>query len=118
MTKYELNIESLKWKLLKSVVPVVKQLTDELYLEIQTNSPVDTGTYLWQHRNEWVTIEWNKVIWKVSNQWDYPEKVEFGWRKTAVQWHLKNGTIYVSKGAETYEKSLLKIKQKFINKLK
>lgn len=118
MTKYELNIDSLKNKLLKSVVPVVKWIVDELYLEIQINSPVDTWTYLSQHRNEWVTVENGMVVWRVSNEWDYSEKVEFGWRKTAVNWHLKNWTIYVSKWAETYEKSLLKIKKKFIDKLK
>ena len=53
------------------------------------------------------TIEYGKDFVRaiITNSSEYDDKVEYGWRKTAVNWHLANGTIYRAKGAKVFEKA-------------
>lgn len=110
----------------KVAINAVHSTVDVLYLEIQKLSPIRTGTYASGHRNMWVRIEGDKVIWEVKNTGKYPERVEFwfwkNWgiwnRYTAVNWHLRNWSIYHDKGARTYQKALLKVKPFFNKTLK
>lgn len=115
---YNFNIEKIKKEYIKLAIPIMEQAWDDLFLEIQENSPVDTWLYLSTHLNRGVRIEGKKIIAEVENIWKYPEKVESGWRSSPVNWHLRNGRVYNSVGAEVYEKSVKKIWQNLIDKLK
>ena len=115
---YDFNIESVKRKLISEAVPIMQKACDELYLEIQKNSPVDTGYYLSKHRKKEVVVKWNTVVAEVENMSDYPERVEDWFRQKAVNWHLQKWEIYYSQGADTYKKSVRKVWERFINNLK
>lgn len=123
-TIFHITEETLTKFAKKVAIDVVHKTTDQLYLEVQKLSPIRTGEYASWHRNMWVRIVWDQCIWEIKNTGSYPERVEFwfwkwGWiwnRQTAVNWHLRNGTIYHDKWAHTYKKSLLKVKP-FFNQL-
>lgn len=115
---YSFNIEKVKKQYINIAIPIMEKACDDLYSEIQENSPVDTGYYLSKHIHKWVRQEWNTLIAEVENIGKYPEKVEGGWRKTPVNWHLRNWKIYNSIGAETYQNSLNKVWKNLIDKLK
>lgn len=119
MKTFTINIEKIKKHYEKQIIPIVKETTDDLYFQAILNSPVDTGTFQKQHRNEWVRQEWSKIIGIVSNQWEYSERVETWFRRSPVNWNRKTKwDIYYSVGANVYEISLEKVKQKLLNKLK
>ncbi len=115
--EFKFNIPLYTKAVTDNLVWTVVDTTNEVYFEILKNSPVDTGTFIGQNRNEWVKQEWDTITWKVSNEWEYSEKVEWGWRKTPVNWHRNDWTIYNSIWANTYELSVAKVKQNFIKKL-
>lgn len=100
-----------------SLVSTVVEINNEIYFEILKNSPVDTWKFLSQNRNEWVRQEWNIIIWRIINEWEYPEKVEWGWRKTPVNWHLRSWGVYFDIWAHPFEKSIKKVEEKFYKKL-
>ncbi len=100
-----------------SLVWTVVDINNELYFEILKNSPVDTWEFIQNNRNEWVRQEWSTIIWKISNEGEYPEKVEWGWRKTPVNWHLRSWEVYFDIWAHPFEKSLKKVEQNFYKKL-
>lgn len=77
-TSFTLTAERITKLTLDSLKPLVARATNELYLAIRMNSPVNTGVYISGHRNLGVRIEGNKVIGEVMNQGTYPERVEFG----------------------------------------
>jgi hypothetical protein len=90
MTKvFTFDMNKLKKRLLTNQRGILEDATNELYIEIQQNSPVDTGYYLSKHRNKGVRYEEGKMIGEVENIGDYSEKVEEGWRRTPVNWHLQ-----------------------------
>jgi len=117
--KFKIDFGNIKKKTLKQTVSAVSETTQDVYNDIKLYSPIDTGTYLKWHRNRWITIKGNRVVWIVENLWDYVERVESGFRKNSVNWHLKNlWQIYTSKWADVYWKATAKNKDKFITKLK
>lgn len=119
MTKvFTFDMNKLQNKLLQNARADLEDATNELYIEIQQNSPVDTWYYLSKHYNKWVRFEDWKMIWEVENMWEYPEKVEGWWRNTPVNWHLQKWEIFYSVWAMTYQKSLQKVWERFIAKLK
>lgn len=113
-------------QLLTERVVTMKKLTDDLYAEINRISPVDTWTYKKSNRNEWVQVDGNKVIWKVSNNSEYAERVEFWfgpwwriwWRQTAVTWHPTEAPNYRWRWARVYSQSIDKLRPTILNKLR
>jgi hypothetical protein len=81
-------------------------------------TPVDTWTYLKQNKKRPIRIENDKVIGEVVNEWEYSERVEYGFRSTAVNWHMNDGTIFRNIWANTYQRAILKVKDRFIKRLK
>ena len=117
-TYLELNIWSLKNKLLKNIVNIVIDVTSDVFSDVKKFSPIDTGKYVKSHRFLGVRIEWNKVIWAIANNMEYSEKVEFGWRKKPVNWHLRNlSSVYNSVWADVYKKAIENNKINFKNRL-
>jgi hypothetical protein len=47
----------------------------------------------------------------IRNEVEYAERVEYGFRKRNVNWHMSDGTIYHDRGANTYARAIAKIKQ-------
>lgn len=115
--KFSFNIPLYTQAVTDRLVSAVVDTTNEVYFEILKNSPVDTGKFIQDNRNEWVRQEWDTIIWRVTNEWEYSEKVEWWWRKTPVNWHLRSGQIYYDIWAHPFEKSLKKVEQNFIKKL-
>lgn len=105
-------------KVLKSTARDINNATNELYMEVYQNSPVDTWYYISRHRNKGIREEWDRIIWEVENQGEYPETLEEGWRKWPVNWHLQKWEIYYSVWADVYKKSVQKVGQKLLDKLK
>lgn len=62
--------------------------------------------------------EGDTIIAEVENIWEYPEKVEDWWRKTEVNWHLNNWQVIQAKGAKVYVKSVRKVWDKLLSKLR
>lgn len=112
------SVDKISKKALAWLWSEMNSATNELYMEVFQNSPVDTGYYQSNHRNKWVRIEGVKLIWAVENESDYPETLEEGWRKTPVNWHLQKWEIYVSVGADTYKKSVQKVGERLFDRLK
>ena len=111
-TNYVKKIES---NLMKDWKKIVKKVNKLVYSDIKQFSPIDTWNYTSWHKDKGVIQKGNKIIWTIENVWDYPEKVEKGWRKTAVNWHTP-AWIYFNKWANTYERAVLNNK-KYFNKL-
>lgn len=100
------------------VVPIVAKATDALHADAKFFSPVDTGAYKAGHRNLGVVTQGNLVIGTVENEMEYAERVEDGFRKTPVNWHIDDRRqIYVSKGADVYKKSLAKASETLMQDL-
>lgn len=115
--EFKFNIPLYVKAVTDSLVWTVVETNNELYMEILKNSPVDTWTFIQQNRNMWVKQEWNTIIWRIENEWEYSEKVEWGWRKTPVNWHLRDWSIYFDIWAMPFERSIAKIEKNFIKKL-
>lgn len=113
-TNYSINLGKI---IEEQAIQAVKWTIEELYVEIQKKSPVRTWKYLSQHRILWIRKEWNRIIWEITNEGEYPEKVEFWWRKTAVNWHMHDWSIFHNKWAQTYQRALAKVKSNFIKRL-
>lgn len=77
-TKYTLTPEKLQASILKTALPVVRQVVNEMYLGILSQSPVDTGRYIAGHRQVHTRIEKGRIIGGVENPMEYSERVEFG----------------------------------------
>ena len=59
------------------------------------------------------------VMGTIENDVEYAERVEKGFRKSPVNWHIDDRRqIYVSVGADVYAKTLAKAKDSLISKLK
>lgn len=113
-TQYRVNL----WPMLEKIaVKAITETLSELYIESIKKSPVRTWTFVSQHRNLWIRKEWNTYIWEIVNEWDYSEKVEMWWRSRPVNWHLKDWSIYYSKGADVYKNALNKVKNNFLKRL-
>jgi hypothetical protein len=104
--QFKFPVDWLKKKILESVTKWIQKSQDELLIEINRYSPVDTWTFQSQNRKLPVRVWNNEVIWVIENIWDYPERVERWFRNAPVNWHLDNGQIYNSVGANTYKRSL------------
>lgn len=116
---FKLDFKNLKKNVLKEAVSSVIDTTSMTYWDIRKFSPIKTWKYASGHRNKWIRITKTQVIWEIENVWEYPEKVEKGWRKTPVNWHLQNiWQIYYSRGANVYQKALAKNKDIFLKKLR
>lgn len=103
---------SLKW-----LEKWMRKSVDELFIEVNRLSPVDTWKYQKWHKKHPVSIQGNQIIGKISNEGEYPDKVEEGWRKTEVNWHTP-AWIYRDVGANTYRRALERKKSSIINNLK
>lgn len=122
MTNYKITAESLIKQTMTMKRKRMESATNALFLAVRMYSPVRTGTYIGSHRNMGVRQDEFRLIWEVTNEWPYPERVEYGFwkggriggRLTSVRWHLLNGQIYVDKGSHTYQKALLQIKDQFL----
>lgn len=116
---FKLDFKNLKKNVLKEAVNSVSETTSMVYWDIRKFSPIDTWKYVSGHKNLWITVKKNRVIWIIENVWEYPVKVETGWKKSPVNWHLQNiWQIFYSRGANVYEKALAKNKDIFIKKLR
>ena len=116
---YKIDFSNLKKKVLDSTLMSVAETTNAVYWDVRLFSPIDTWDYVSGHRNKWVRMEKNRIIWEIENVGDHPERVEKGFRKNSVNWNLKNlWTRYFSQGANVYKKAIDKNKNNFINKLK
>ena len=87
MSKFKIDI---KWvdKLLDGEIK--KRLNEwiiELYSDVIKKSPVDTWEYLKWNKTEKATKQWTKFIAKVYNDSENSVEVEYGWRKSPVNWH-------------------------------
>lgn len=108
MAKFIFNLES---AVLKTVKKPLEKIMDDLYFEIRKKSPVRTGKYIASHRNLWIREQNGMLIWTIQSDWEYVERVEYGFRRWPVNWHLYNSEIYRSRWAETYQRALAKIKK-------
>lgn len=113
------TIDIWRWKnqILNDITKAVVEVSQELHLELQINSPVASGQYISQHRIKPVQEQPNAIVWGVENIGEYSEKVEEWWRSKSVNWNLKNGQIYHSKWANVYEKSVQNKKDLLFKKL-
>ena len=112
--KFKMDFSKIKQKALKGAVWVVSDTTNVVYSDIRQFSPIDTWRYLSGHRHKWVRLEQNRVVWEIENVGAYPERVEKWFRKTPVNWNLRNlWQIYYSKWANVYQKALAKNKDNF-----
>lgn len=117
--KIEINMESIKQKILKSAIKTVSETTNAIYMDVRKFSPILTWKYVSGHKNLWVRVTKHRVIGTIENVGEYPEKVETGWRKKAVNWNLQNiWQIYNSVWANVYAKAVAKNKDIFLRKLK
>ena len=116
--KFNLNIKRISETLLQDLKPKIIKASRVLYSEIIQKSPIKTWEYKWGVKIKDIKIKWKKVTWGVENIWQYSEKVETWWRKTAVNWHLVNWTIKRSKWANTFRDSLENKKDIIIKILK
>lgn len=117
--KIKFTAESLKKTVLNSYVKPVKEATNNLYIDIRKFSPIKTGRYRSWHKNLWVRVFKDKVVWTVENVWEYPQKIETGWKRKAVNWNLQSiWQIYHSVGANVYKKAVEKNKTIFLRKIK
>ena len=122
MTNFKITAESLIKQTITMKRKRMETATNALFLAVRMLSPVRTGTYIGSHRNLGVRQEGNRLIGEVSNEWPYPERVEYwfwkggriGGRLNSVRWHLMNWQIYVDKGSHAYQKALLQIKDQFL----
>jgi hypothetical protein len=116
---FKLDFKNLKKNVLKDISRTVSKVTNMVYQDIIELSPIDTWEYLSNHKNMGIRIEKTRVIWTIENVWEYTERVEKGFRKTPVNWHLLNiWQIYYSRGANVYEKAIAKNKDFFIKSLR
>ena len=100
------------------IKPIVKEILDEAFLDFQMNSPVKTWEYMSGLVNLGV-FEFNDSIkWILKNKSRNAKNVEWGWRKTTVNWHLKNWNIKTAKWARVFEDWIRKARTNLINKLK
>lgn len=108
------------WKnIAKSTIWDVEETLKSVFIDIKLFSPIKTWKYASKHRYKWIKIEWNKVIWEIENNWEYSERVEEWFRKTAVNWNLKNlWQLYHSKWANVYAKAIEKNKNNYLKRLK
>lgn len=51
MTKFTITADKITDMFIKSLMPIMRQATNELFMQIQLFSPVRTGKYISQHRN-------------------------------------------------------------------
>jgi len=115
---FKMDFSNLKQKVLESALMPVAETTNAVYWDVRLFSPIDTWDYVSGHRNKWVRMEKNRVIWEVENVGDHSERVESWFKKNAVNWHLKNlWQIYFSKWANVYWKAVAKNKDIFLRKL-
>lgn len=59
----------------------------ELYSDVLQKSPVDTWEYLKWNKVIKAQKKWSLIVWEVINDSVNAENVEFGWRKSEVNWH-------------------------------
>ena len=83
----------------------ITRILDDLYWEIHKLSPIRSSHYISRHRKTPIVETAFEFRASIVNDSDYPWEVEEGWRKTAVNWHLQNGTIYRAKGAKVFERA-------------
>ncbi len=117
--EFKIDMWSIKKKTLQSAKNTVIETTNAVYMDVRKFSPIDTWKYLSWHRNKGIRVDKNRIIWEVENVLGYSERVEKGFRRTAVNWNLKSlWQIYFSKGANVYAKAIAKNKDTFIKKLR
>lgn len=83
----------------------VQEIQNEAYFDLFKSSPIRSGTYI-DGLKKMPIIQWEWFVkTSIVNTASYSQKVEKGWRKTSVNWHLADGTIYRAKWAKVFEKA-------------
>jgi hypothetical protein len=116
--QFKFTPEKLIHNTLQNIFVWMRKSTDELLIEINRLSPIDTWTFQKQNRKLPVRIEWNKVIWTIINEWNYSERVETWFRQNPVNWHLENWEIFNNIWANTFQRALRRKKANILYNLK
>lgn len=99
----------------------INESTVTLLWDVIQKSPVDTWEYLKWNKRQLAQKEWDKIIWVVYNDSDNAENVEFGWRKSSVNWHKNRRkwwpVIFEWIGANVYLRSYLEKRDEIKNNL-
>ena len=92
----------------------LQSLQKKLNESIDAKSPVDIWTYI-----KWNKSEINKNKLDVFNDSEESVKVEYGWRKKAVNWHKKDWTIiYTGIWARVYTRTIDEKEEEISKQLK
>lgn len=102
----------------KNVKPILEEVLNEALLDFQKNAPVKTGEYQKSIINLWVTEYPDKLVWTIISNDEKAENVEYGWRKTPVNWHLASWSIKTSKWAWVFQIGTIKAWENLRIKLK
>jgi hypothetical protein len=111
------------WDIQNRLIIKVNEWLEVLSKSIEEKSPTDTKKYIKWNKVIKAIKSWSKVIWKVYNDSEYWQKVEFGWRANAVNWHKwppRNAwtRIFTWQGARVYTRTKDEKEQEVINIIK
>ena len=109
MSSIPLNLQAL-WKVILSrALNGVNKALIEREKKMKQYAPTDSGDYSIHFTIKQATLEWNQVVGSNKNNSEHAFGVEYGFRKTAVNWHKwpprNSGTkIYNGIGAKVMQR--------------
>jgi hypothetical protein len=85
------------------VYPILEEVLNQAVLDFKKISPVDTWEYQGSIASLWISEFPDKLVWTIISNDKKAENVEYGWRKSPVNWHLASGQIKNAKGASVFQ---------------
>ena len=103
--------------------PIMKVMNEglkDLKEWIDSKTPEDTTTLLWNNKIQWVIKKWNVYFGRVYNDTDYAKYVEYGVRgkKYRYQKPKWNKWFYTGVGARMYARTVKEKEIEIIKKIK
>lgn len=101
--------------LLRKAIPLMNNALEQRKVYAEAISPVDSGDYISKHKVNRAQFWWLEVVGSNENDSEHAYGVEFGFRKTPVNWTDRDGSAIIanpSVGAKVMQRMTLQTKDK------